>query len=132
MKSVLYVSVADPDLEPDAIDDLVSHAQARNRTAGITGVMLYNGLNFLQLIEGDGAEIDACYARIKVDPRHSGVTILRETPLSIREFPEWAMRYSLVEQPAETTLAEVRDAGAPREDTLNRIGAFIGLNRRGR
>jgi hypothetical protein len=132
MKSVLYISVVDPDLESDAIENLVSHSQSRNLADGVTGVMLFNGLNFMQLIEGDAPVIDACYARIRIDPRHSGVTTLREEPIAVREFPEWAMRYSLVEQPAEATMAKVRSAGAPREDTLDRIAAFIGLNRRGR
>lgn len=132
MKSVLYVSVADPEMGIDDIASLVSHSQSRNSADGITGVMLYNGVNFMQLIEGAAATIDSCYNRIKADPRHSGVVTLRDTPIAVREFPEWAMRYSLVEQPAELTLAKVRDAGAPRADTLDRIAAFIGLNRRGR
>jgi Sensors of blue-light using FAD len=132
MKSVLYVSVADPDLESDAIDDLVSHSQSRNMAAGITGIMLYNGSNFMQLIEGEGPAIDACFDRICADPRHSGVATLRNAPIAVREFPEWAMRYCLVEQPVESTLERVRQTGAPRVDTLDRIAAFVGLNRRGR
>jgi hypothetical protein len=132
MKSVLYVSVADMDLETDAVHDIVSHSQRRNLANGITGIMLYNGSNFLQLIEGEDAIIDACYARIQRDTRHSGVATLREDIITVREFPAWAMRYSLVEQPAENTLNAVREAGAPRADTLDRIAAFVGLNRRGR
>lgn len=132
MKSVLYVSVADPELGTDAVHGIVSHSQRRNGADGVTGILLYNGSNFLQLIEGDAATIDACYARIQRDPRHSGVVTLRDMPIGEREFPEWAMRYSLVEQPVENTLKAVREAGAPRADTLDRISAFVGLNRRGR
>ncbi len=132
MKSVLYVSVADPDVGTDAIKAIVSHSQRRNLADGITGIMLYNGSNFLQLIEGDADVINACYARIQSDPRHSGVVTLRDQPIDEREFPGWAMRYSLVEQPVEKTMDAVRQAGAPRIDTLDRIAAFVGLNRRGR
>jgi hypothetical protein len=132
MKSVLYISVADPEVGINEIADLVSHSQSRNSADGITGVMLYNGINFMQLIEGAGPVIDKCYGRIQKDPRHNGVVTLRDGPITVREFPEWAMRYSLVEQPAELTLDKVRDSGAPRADTLDRIAAFVGLNRRGR
>lgn len=132
MKSVLYVSVADPEMGTHEIADLVSHSQSRNSADGITGVMLYNGVNFMQLIEGASAVIDACYSRIQRDPRHSGIVTLRDGPIAVREFPAWAMRYSLVEQPAEVTLNRVRESGAPRADTLDRIAAFVGLNRRGR
>jgi hypothetical protein len=132
MKSILYVSVADPALVSDDIYQLVGNAQQRNAADNVSGIMLYNGLNFLQLIEGDEATIDNCFARINADPRHSGVITLRDETCTVREFPKWAMRYSLVEQPSETTLAAVRDAGAPRTETLDRIAAFVGLNRRGR
>lgn len=132
MKSIMYVSVADPDLAADAIKTLVSHSQRRNAADGVTGIMLYNGSNFLQLIEGEADVIDACYARIERDPRHSGVVSLRDTSIGEREFPDWAMCYSLVEQPIEKTLQTIRDAGAPRTETLDRIIAFAGLNRRGR
>lgn len=132
MKSVLYVSVADPGLGTDAIHDIVSHSQRRNGADGVSGILLYNGSNFLQLIEGEAAMIDACYARIQRDPRHNGIVTLRDMPIGEREFPEWAMRYCLVEQPVENSLAAVREAGAPRADTLDCMAAFVGLNRRGR
>lgn len=131
MKSILYVSVADPDLESDDIHQLVAHSQQRNAADNISGLMLYNGSNFLQLIEGEATLLDACFARIARDPRHSGVVTLRNEASMVREFPAWAMRYSLVQQPVETTLASVREAGAPSADTLDRVAAFIGLNRRG-
>lgn len=132
MKSILYVSVADPELVSDDIHRLVGNAQQRNLADNISGIMLYNGMNFLQLIEGDEATIDDCFARIVTDPRHSGVVTIRNENCTVREFPLWAMRYSLVDQPTEVTLASVREAGAPRADTLDRIAAFVGLNRRGR
>lgn len=132
MKSILYVSVADPALVSDDIYQLVGNAQQRNTQDNISGVMLYNGLNFLQLIEGEETTIDACFQRILSDKRHSGVVTLRNENCTVREFPLWAMRYSLVEQPPELTLQSVRDAGAPRADTLDRIAAFVSLNRRGR
>lgn len=132
MKSVLYVSVADPELGTDTVHSIVSHSRRRNAAEGVTGFLLYNGSNFLQLLEGEAAIIDACYGRIQRDPRHSGVVTLRDAAVDVREFPEWAMRYSLVEQPVENTLTAVRESGAPRADTLDRIAAFVGLNRRGR
>jgi hypothetical protein len=132
MKSILYVSVADPELVSDDIYALVGNSQARNQADGISGLMLYNGSNFLQLIEGEAAALDACFARIQRDPRHSGVITLRDEGSTVREFPNWAMRYSLVEQPVENTIKAVREAGAPRAETLERIAAFINLNRRGR
>jgi Sensors of blue-light using FAD len=132
MKSIIYVSVADPELEADEIQSIVSHSQRRNAADGVTGIMLYNGSNFLQLIEGEAAVIDACYARIQRDARHSGVATLRDGSIGVREFPHWAMRYSLIDQPLEQTLDAVCAAGAPRTDTLDRIAAFVGLNRRGR
>ncbi len=132
MKSILYVSVADAAIDRGAVQAIIAHSTRRNAADDITGVMLFNGTNFLQLIEGDDAVIDACFARIKRDPRHNGVVVMRDAAIAQREFPGWSMRFSFVDYPADDVLATVTAAGAPTADTLERIGAFVALGRRGR
>ncbi|MCK7310527.1 BLUF domain-containing protein [Enterobacter quasiroggenkampii] len=40
-----------------SIIDMVSEANSRNERAGVTGVLLFNGVHFLQLLEGDKAAV---------------------------------------------------------------------------
>ncbi len=129
MKSILYVSVADPAIDRNAVQQIIATSRERNGRDNVSGLMLYNGTNFMQLIEGPTATIDACYDRIRRDPRHSGVTIIRENAITAREFPAWSMQYSFVDYPVDAVMTLVRETGNPTPDTLDRVGAFIGLGR---
>ena len=58
----------------------------------VTGFLLYNDRNFLQLIEGDADRIEQLMARIELDARHNGVVRLIDEDTEIRCAPDWAMR----------------------------------------
>jgi len=62
-----------------------------NERSGITGLMLFNGFNFLQCIEGERAAANDCMRRIERDDRHSGLTIVSHSKLARRQFTEWRM-----------------------------------------
>ncbi|WP_438728777.1 BLUF domain-containing protein [Parasphingorhabdus sp. DH2-15] len=91
MKSVTYISTAKEVFDNAALDDLLSQCRAYNAKNDITGCLVYNGINFLQLIEGPESSIDFCMARIIADDRHSGVVGIRSETIGVREFPSWTM-----------------------------------------
>ena len=62
-----------------------------NERSGITGLMLFNGFNFLQCIEGERAAANDCMRRIERDDRHSGLAIVSHRELARRQFTEWRM-----------------------------------------
>lgn len=96
MRSLMYVSSAVADLDNAALNALVESASTFNAAHGITGCLAFNGLNFLQVIEGDDAALDACMVRIRADTRHEGIVVLRDTQVKTREFPDWAMAGRIV------------------------------------
>ena len=68
-------------------------SSARNNLANaITGLLLYNGRNFLQLLEGDAVDLDALMIRIGQDSRHAGVSMLHQSEIGERTCPDWAMK----------------------------------------
>ncbi len=69
----------------------MAQCAAYNEANGITGCLVYNGMNFMQLIEGDDAAIDSCMARILKDTRHSGIVTIRGKTIDVRECPAWGM-----------------------------------------
>jgi hypothetical protein len=93
MKRIVYVSTARADLVEDDVRAILAEASARNDGADVTGLLAYNGANFLQAIEGEDVEVDRIYAAIRRDGRHSGVITLVEEPCEQRLFPDWRMRY---------------------------------------
>jgi hypothetical protein len=92
MQRLIYISSAQLNLSDQDLDDILKESVAFNSKYWITGILLFNGINFLQLLEGTTGLVENLYARIVKDPRHfSVVTVLKE-PSDARIFPNWSMR----------------------------------------
>ena len=133
MKRIVYVSTARVGLAEDDVRAILAEATARNDGADVTGLLAYNGANFLQAIEGEDAEVDRIYAAIRRDSRHSGVITLVEEACERRLFPDWRMRYvRAVAQPLlNAQQAHRADSLTPRdiEDSAHLGRLFSGLAR---
>ncbi len=57
-------------------------------------MLLYKNGNVLQVIEGAGKEVRELFDVINGDERHYGVLKLYERAIEEREFPEWVMGFS--------------------------------------
>ena len=91
MHRIVYVSTAS-DLSESDLAGLLAQATAHNASNDVTGFLLYNDRNFLQLIEGDADRIGQLMTRIEADARHNGVVRLIDEDAEIRCAPDWAMR----------------------------------------
>jgi hypothetical protein len=72
---------------------LLEKSRANNTRAGVSGMLLYQDGNFIQVLEGDEVQVRALYDRIARDPRHSGVLVLHEGRREQRQFEGWAMAF---------------------------------------
>jgi len=64
--------------------------------------LLFNGRNFLQLLEGEEAEVAALMNTITADPRHSGVSVLDRRTIAARTCPDWAMNRVMIAESIES------------------------------
>jgi Sensors of blue-light using FAD len=93
MRSFLYTS-SSPFLLPETeLVDILRVSQANNARVGITGMLLYKGGNFMQVIEGPDEAVATVYQRIRRDPRHHAIETLLDDPLAERDFPSWSMGF---------------------------------------
>lgn len=76
-----------------ALAAILESAVRHNREDGITGMLLYSGGNFLQVLEGAHAQVHATFERICQDPRHRNITVLTEEEVAERHFSHWSMGY---------------------------------------
>ena len=60
---------------------------------GITGMLLYKDLDFMQVIEGEENTVRKLSSRIERDRRHQGYTELRWEVIRERRFPDWSMGF---------------------------------------
>lgn len=125
-----YISTLAEGVRADEVPKILDTARRINRQNRITGLLLFNGERFLQLLEGEEAAVRATFERIAADPRHRGVAILGMTTGDRRAFADWDMAYERLggTRSGEGGLAEqvaAMVAGAP--DRIAR--EFIGYAR---
>lgn len=132
MLSVIYVSVADPLIGEQDIAALLVQARRNNQRDALTGALIFNGHNFLQLLEGPGDKVDACLAVIRNDPRHSGMVEIRRRDIAERAFAEWTMLYDPEFRSHDDDLAQVVARGRLDPQDALMMENFIALGRRTR
>lgn len=112
-----YVSRANVESIAD-VQDIVRVSRSRNAAGGVTGLLVYSGEHFAQVLEGPADALAAIIASIRADPRHQ---ILWERPLAEvhhRWFGDWSMGY-MYNDGLDTMLASIdASGGLPRLDEL--------------
>ena len=91
--SLIYVSSAVELFSPAELLALLETSRRNNTPVGITGLLLYKDGNFMQVIEGEAAEIHRLHDRISRDPRHTGLITLTERRIEQRQFSDWSMGF---------------------------------------
>ncbi len=130
MLSVIYVSVADPLLSQGDIDAILATARRNNARDALTGALIYNGHNFMQLLEGPADRLDACLAAIRADERHSGMIEIRRRPIEQRDFADWSMLYEPGLRGHEAEFARLAANGRLDPEFERMLGNFVALGRR--
>jgi hypothetical protein len=91
LKSLTYTSLASFDLEGEDIEAIHAKARELNALDGISGLLVFNGTHFLQIIEGSHAAVDDLVERLRRDPRHSALEVRDERDVETPAFPDWSM-----------------------------------------
>jgi hypothetical protein len=86
-----YVSRVAPDLAADAVQTIASRSVAFNARADVTGVLIFTGTHFSQILEGPPAAVQRLMESIRRDSRHRDVRMLYESAISKRRFADWSM-----------------------------------------
>ncbi len=121
LRQYVYISTAGGISEGD-IRSILESCQRNNRERQVTGLLLYNGRNFLQLLEGDVEDLSWVMRRIEGDPRHSGVSIIEDIAIDERACPDWLMRHiRIADEVSERRAALDAELPAKLDPNLRRI-----------
>jgi hypothetical protein len=90
---IIYTSLASRELPPEELAQLLDKARLSNAAQGITGMMIYHRREFMQLLEGEQAAVQALYDRIASDPRHQQLRKIWDGPIRERGFSDWGMAF---------------------------------------
>ena len=108
--TVTYTSLARLDLQEADLEDIHRSAREQNALDGVTGLLVFNGTHFLQIIEGSEQAIEELVERLRMDPRHTGFEIRDRRKVEGRSFPDWSMELVRV----KASYFEARDTIADR------------------
>lgn len=86
-----YASRPIPGLEQCRLRSLVKRARETNAAAGITGCLVFDGRQILQVLEGEQEAVEALFAGIQRDPRHEHIRLLWQGKAHRREFAGQSM-----------------------------------------
>lgn len=90
MRQITYISTARPG-DGDVMAAIERKAIENNGRQDLSGLLLHDGVRFLQVLEGPESAVAAAFERIKVDPRHFAIVVLRDRIVDERSFGGWAM-----------------------------------------
>jgi hypothetical protein len=91
--SAVYVSSAYSGMTDQELAALLEISRENNKVRGITGMLLYRGGDFMQVIEGPAANIEHLLKALAADKRHTGMTILKKSVILERQFSGWQMAF---------------------------------------
>lgn len=107
----------------DGVGAILRESRVRNPLFDVTGVLFFDGLHFVQTLEGPSRAIASLYANILRDRRHAEIALLNHAVIGTRCFSGWAMAYVGGEEaPAFTIpsgfLSEVAEGGGATAGTI--------------
>lgn len=135
--SLLYASSATEPLSQQQMTQLLACSREANAKLKITGMLLYKGGNFMQVLEGPEDRVLHLYARIVEDRRHHSVITLLQEKVAKREFPQWSMGFDNLDSAKAASIdacaEDIRTAVAINQSlltpsrALQLLATFIGM-----
>jgi Sensors of blue-light using FAD len=90
-RCLIYLSKAADNFDPETLDEIAKIASINNKPLNITGMLLYSGTHFLQVLEGRDELLKFILKRIERDDRHVDLEIILDAPIESRSFGDWYM-----------------------------------------
>jgi len=91
MQQLIYTSAAVRPFRWTDLRQILTSARKYNAGNNISGMMVYHVRSILQVLEGPDEMVDALFARILRDPRHTALRVISHHRIERREFESWPM-----------------------------------------
>lgn len=92
LRQLIYRSRATAPMADEDIRKIVDDSLPFNTTHDITGLLLFDGEFFFQVLEGASDSILSLFEHLKSDARHTNVIKVLDTTISQREFGKWSLK----------------------------------------
>ncbi|MCX4191025.1 diguanylate phosphodiesterase [Methylophaga sp. OBS1] len=116
---LVYRSRSTNQLKKDKVVAMSKHFADRNRHRDITGMLVFDGEFFLQVLEGPRQRVSALYELIQTDPRHDEVVTVLEEPIYRRTFDDWGLGFIVINDEGGK---QIISSDLEFDDQLHRLG----------
>lgn len=97
LHTLCYVSNSTSKLNSAELKRLYVVTKQKNAASNISGILVYNNGNFLQIMEGSKDELFKLYEKISNDKRHHHLIELVNEPVSERLFEDYVTGFELID-----------------------------------
>ncbi|OON41444.1 diguanylate phosphodiesterase [Izhakiella australiensis] len=112
LSTLIYRSHICDDVPLKEIEEMVASANKKNELFDVTGILLFNGTHFFQLLEGPEKAVSNIYDRIYEDSRHHNIVELMRDYAPERRFGNLGMElFDLREHDRDSVLRAVLSKG---------------------
>lgn len=116
---LVYRSRSTNQLKKDKVVAMSKHFADRNRHRDITGMLVFDGEFFMQVLEGPRQRVSALYELIQTDPRHDEVVTVLEEPIYRRTFDDWGLGFIVINDEGGK---QIISSDLEFDDQLHRLG----------
>lgn len=115
LTTIIYRSHICKNVPFQSVTDMVAAANVKNDQADVTGILLFNGTHFFQMIEGPEETVLSIYQHICQDKRHYNIVELLCDYAPARRFGKTGMElFDLREYDRDEVLQAVLDKGTSK------------------
>lgn len=98
MIQTTYISTPTRPMSTDDLMDILNTSRLNNVCLGVSGMLLYTGNAFIQILEGDEKVVEELIATIKKDPRHKDFRVIEKKKIMTRDYADWTMGFKRVDK----------------------------------
>ena len=124
--TLCYVSSAKNSLTDLDIEHLFRVNKRNNTELGISGILVYNYGNFLQILEGDKQKINVLFQKISQDSRHNNIIKLIDTSTDEHIFDGYNSGFVIVENSKKLNQLK-RYLNWVKEAELNTVDKIVNI-----
>lgn len=102
LHELIYASRANSNFNSEFLEDILAVSRVNNTRNDITGLLIFDGSTFCQILEGNKKVLDSTYDRIIKDDRHIDHTLFHSGEIQERSFSRWAMSFKRMNEAVST------------------------------
>jgi hypothetical protein len=94
LRRMAWSSVPSPSFSAAHLNEIVAPSRRNNERNDLSGMLLFTGAHFLEILEGDESALDELWPCLERDKRHCDLVRIGDELCADRWFPEWMMAYA--------------------------------------